>query len=136
MEAAMQEQIQQLAATLRTGIESVPQTMRQESVDRQVIILLLADALRQMDLLPVPAWKPPKSTRECIDLVGITPNSNPPQVQVAFAVDPLVELPKLKALEWVECPHKIVVTFHTRADKVKLTTFFLKPGLEHVNLYD
>jgi hypothetical protein len=110
--------------------------MRQDEVDRQVIILLLADALRQMDLLPVPAWKPPKSTRECIDLVGITPQSDPPEVQVAFAVDPVVELPKLKALEWVTCNHKIVVTFSKRADKVKQSTFFLMPGLEHINLYD
>ncbi len=132
----MHEQIKQLAATLRTGIESIPQTMRHEAVDRQVIILLLADALRQMDLLPVPSWKPPKSTRDRIDLVGITPNSDPPEVQVAFAVDPLVELPKLKALEWVLCPHKIIITFHTRADKVQQSTFFLMPGLEHVNLYD
>ena len=132
----MQEQFKQLAATLRTEMERIPQTMRQDQVDRQVIILLLADALRQMELLPVPAWKPPKSTRDRIDLVGITPDSDPPEVQVAFAVDPLVELPKLKALEWVECPHKIIITFSTRADKVQQSTFFLMPGLEHINLYD
>jgi len=132
----MQEQIKQLAATLRAEIERVPQTMRQDEVDRQVIILLLADALRQMGLLPVPAWKPPKSTRDRIDLVGVKPESHPPEVMAAFAVDPLVELPKLKALEWVECPSKIIVTYHRRADKVQQSTFFLKPGLEHVNLYD
>lgn len=132
----MQEQFKQLAATLRTEIERVPQTMRQDQVDRQVIILLLADALRQMELQPVPAWKPPKSTRDRIDLVGITPDSDPPEVQVAFAVDPLVELPKLKALEWVECPHKIVITFSPRSDKVQQSTFFLMPGLDHINLYD
>jgi len=132
----MQDQIRQLAATLRTELERVPQTMRQEEVDRQVIILQLAEALRQMGLVPLPAWKPPKSTRDRLDLVGITPDSNPPEVQVAFAVDPLVELPKLKALEWVMCPHKIVITFGPRADKVKQSTFFLKPGLEHINLYE
>lgn len=132
----MQEQFKQLAANLRTEMERIPQTMRQDQVDRQVIILLLADALRQMELLPVPAWKPPKSTRDRIDLVGITPDSDPPEVQVAFAVDPLVELPKLKALEWVECPHKIIITFSTRGDKVQQSTFFLMPGLEHINLYD
>jgi hypothetical protein len=132
----MQEQLKQLAATLRAELERVPQTMRQDEVSRQVIILLLADALRQMGLLPVPAWKPPKSTRDRIDLVGVTPDSNPPQLQAAFAVDPVVELPKLKALEWVECPHKIVITFGPRADKVKQSTFFLTPGLEHINLYE
>ena len=132
----MQEQFKQLATTLRAEIERVPQTMRQDEVDRQVIILLLADALRQMGLLPVPAWKPPKSTRDRLDLVGVTPDSNPPEVQAAFAVDPLVELPKLKALKWVECPHKIIITFSTRSDKVQQSTFFLMPGLEHINLYD
>jgi hypothetical protein len=56
-------------------------------------------------------------------------------VKVAFAVDPLVELAKVKALEWVDCPDKIFVTFSERQDKVKQTTFFLSPGHRHLPLY-
>ncbi len=132
----MQDKFQKLAESIRTELENIPQTMRQDEVARQVIILLLAEGLRQMGLVPVPAWKPPRSTRDRIDLVGVVPASDPPQVEVAFAVDPLVELPKLKALEWVECPHKIVVTYSQRQDKVQQSTFFLTPGLDHLNLYD
>ncbi len=67
--------------------------------------------------------------RDRLDLVGVVPGSHPPEVRVAFVVDPLVELAKIKALEWVECPDKVVVTFSRRTDKVKQSTFFLAPGL-------
>ena len=87
-----------------------------------------------MGLIPVPYWKPPRSTRDRIDLVGVQPDSDPPQVEVAFVVDPLVELPKVKALEWVECPQKIAVTFPEREDKVQQSTFFLSKEMSYLHL--
>jgi hypothetical protein len=39
-------------------------------------------------------------------------------------------------MEWVEAPHKLVVTFSQRPDKVAQSTFFLTPQVEHLNLYD
>lgn len=127
---------QELAAGLRQELENIPPALRQEEVTRQALIVALCAALRQMGLIPVPAWKPPRSTRERLDLVGVEPGADPPVVKVAFAVDPLVELPKLKGLEWVDCPEKVVVTFSDRADKVSQSTFFLAPGMTHLNLYD
>ena len=132
----MSRQFAQLLGAMRAEVERIPQTMRQEPVVRQAIIHVLANAVQGMGLIPLAAWKPPRSTRERLDLAAVVPEADPPRVEMAFAVDPLVELPKLKALEWVECPHKIVVTFSERKDKVDQTTFFLKPGLEHLNLYD
>ncbi len=131
----MQEQFTELAASLRAALDEIPQGMRQEAVSRQVIIILLAGALRQMGLVPVPAWRPPRSTRDRLDLVGVVPDSDPPRVEVAVVVDPLVELAKVRAMEWVDCPHKVVVTYSDRPDKVKQSTFFLTPGLTHINLY-
>jgi hypothetical protein len=132
----MNQSLTQLAQALREELESIPQEMRQDNVNRQALICFLANAVRQMGLTPVPAWKPPKSTRESIDLVGVDPDSSPPQVKVAFAVDPLVELPKIRALEWVECPDKVVVSFSQRADKVQQSTFFLTPETKHINLFE
>lgn len=130
----MAQDWQELAQAIRQELGEIPAAMCQEGVQRQTIILLLAAALRQMGLIPVPAWKPPKSTRQHIDLVGVAPDSDPPRVEVAFVVDPVVELPKVKSLEWVECPQKVVVTFSPRKDKVQQSSFFLTPDLEHLDI--
>lgn len=132
----MQADFAELAGALRQELEKVPEAMRQEQVERQVIINALMTAVSQMGLTPVPAWKPPLSTRDRIDLVAVEPGSHPPVVKAAFAVDPLVELPKLKALDWVDCEDKVAVTYSRRPDKVAQTTFFLKPGMSHINLFD
>ena len=131
----MNEQLGALAQAMRQALEEIPLALRQEEVARQSLICLLSQALRQMGMQPVPAWKPPRSTRDRIDLVGVEPGSDPPVVRVAFAVQPLVELTQVRALEWVDCPDKVFVTFSSRSDKVKQSTFFLGPGHIHLNLY-
>ncbi len=132
----MNEELAQLAEAMRAEIEAIPQTMRQEAAIRGALICLLSSAVKQMGLIALPGWKPPLSTREGIDLVGVDGSGELPEVKLAFSVDPLVELAKVKAMEWVDCEHKIVVTFSERADKVQQSTFFLMPGLTHLNLYD
>ena len=129
----MSEKFPGLAQALRENLAGLPRALVQEEVQRQTIICLLYQAVRGMGLIPVPGWRPPRSTRDRIDLVGVHPHTDPPQIEVAFVVSPLVELALIKALEWVECPHKVLVTFHQRADKVRQSTFFL--GQEHTHLY-
>jgi hypothetical protein len=131
----MNEQLDQLVGVLRHELSQVPVAMMQEQVARQVILSLLYDALKKMGLIPVPSWKPPRSTRDHIDLVGVAPDTNPPKVEIALSVDPLVELAKVKAMEWVECDQKVVVTFSQRSDKVQQSTFFLTPALYHLDLF-
>ncbi len=132
----MNDKLLALAQAMRDRLQEIPKALRQEEVSRQAIICLLARAVGEMGLIPVPAWKPPRSTRDRIDLVGVEPGTDPPRVVLAFAVQPLVELAQLRALEWVDCPDKVFVTFSERADKVKQSTFFLSPAYLHLNLYD
>lgn len=131
----MNEQLMQLAEAMRREIKAIPKTMRQETVIRQALVCLLYQAVKQMGLIPLAGWKPPRSTREGLDLVGVDNSGELPRVQIAFVVDPLVELPRLKALEWVDCEDKVVVSFSERADKVKQSTFFLAPAHTHLSLY-
>jgi hypothetical protein len=131
----MEDKWKALASALREELDKVPPAMRQGEVTRATIVCLLGQALRGMGLVPVPGWKPPRSTRDRIDLVGVEEVDGLPVVKVAFAVDPLVELPKVKALEWVDCPDKIFFTFSERQDKVKQSTFFLGAAHRHVSLY-
>jgi hypothetical protein len=131
----MDERWKGLAQALRAELDQVPSALRQEEVSRASIVCLLSQAVKGMGLIPVPGWKPPRSTRDRIDLVGVEMVDGLPKVKIAFAVDPLVELPKVKALEWVDCADKVFFTFSQRADKVKQSTFFLPAAHQHVNLY-
>ncbi len=132
----MSVELKDLLGVMRAEVDGIPRGMRQEEVIRQGLVCLLASAVRQMGLVPLLSWKPPLSTRERIDLVGVKPDSDPPQVELAVVVEALVEHHKVKALEWVECPQKVVVTFSERKDKVEQSTFFLTPGLRHLHLYE
>ena len=59
---ALNEHFEQLAGQLKQELEKVPRAMMQDEVARRVILSLLYDAIKRMDLIPVPDWKPPKST--------------------------------------------------------------------------
>lgn len=131
----MNERLTQLAKAMRQEIKAIPQTMRQEAVIRQALVCLIYQAVKQMGLIPLAGWKPPRSTREGLDLVGVDDSGELPRVQIAFVIDPLVELPRLKALEWVDCEDKIVVSFSERADKVQQSSFFLTKAHTHLKLY-
>jgi hypothetical protein len=132
----MNEQLKALAQVIREELAAIPPALKQDEVVRQTIIMMLAQAVKQMGLVPVPAWKPPRSTRDRLDLVGVKPGTHPPEIQVAFAVDALVDLPRVKAMDWVDCPDKVFVTFSERLDKIKPTTLFLGPAHTHLNLYE
>ncbi len=130
----MNRQLDKLRLLIRQKLEKVPEPLRQEASNRQIIINCFFHAAEQMGLVALPAWKPPRSTRESIDLVAAEPDlaNGLPCLSLALMADPLVELPRVRALEWVECPHKIYVTFSQRPDKVKPTTLFLSK--EHIHL--
>jgi hypothetical protein len=132
----MNEQLKALAQAIREELAAIPPALKQDEVVRQTIVMMLAQAVKQMGLTPVPAWKPPRSPRDRLDLVGVKPGTHPPEIQVVFAVDALVDLPKVKAMDWVDCPDKVFVTFSERLDKIKLTTFFLGAAHTHLNLYE
>ncbi|MCF8041685.1 MAG: hypothetical protein K9K65_12775 [Desulfarculaceae bacterium] len=131
----MKEQLTQLAEAMRQEIKDIPQTMLQETVVRQALVCLLYQAVKEMGLIPLAGWKPPRSTREGIDLVGVDNSGELPRVQIAFVIDPLVELHRLKALEWVDCEDKIVVSFSERTDKIQQSSFFLTKAHTHLSLY-
>ncbi|MBU4276644.1 MAG: hypothetical protein KKC30_07900 [Proteobacteria bacterium] len=131
----MKEQLTQLAEAMRREIKGIPQTMLQETVVRQALVCLLYQAVKDMGLVPLAGWKPPRSTREGLDLVGVDDSGELPRVRIAFVIDPLVELPRIKALEWVDCEDKIVVSFSERADKVQQSSFFLTKAHTHLQLY-
>ena len=133
----MNQHLAAIKSLIRLKLESVPDTMRQEDSSRRIITSIFYNAAEQMGLLPLPGWKPPRSTRESLDMVALQPELQEglPRIAWVMVSDPLVELPRVRALEWVECPYKIYVTFSPRIDKVKPTTLFLKQDYIHLDIF-
>ena len=131
----MNQKMQQLRQIVREKLEEVPEKLSQPDSLRQIIIHVFYNAMQGMDLMVLPAWKPPRSTRESLDLAAFDLNSEIPSPIIALVADPLVELPRVRSLDWLECPHKIYVTYSTRTDKVKPTTLFLKPEHLHIDIF-
>jgi len=129
------EWLGQFKQLLRKEIEALPRAMAQDEVIRNKIICLLARELEARGLIAVPAWKPPRSTRGRVDLVAVKPETDPPELAAAFGVEALVELEKVKAMEWVEAELKVVVTFSRNAEKVRASRFFLTEGLVHLDIF-
>jgi hypothetical protein len=66
-----------------------------------------------------------------LDLIGVDSGD---RVKCAFAIGSVVELKAVKSLEALDVEEKWVITFSTLDKKVKESTFFLKPGIEHLHL--
>jgi hypothetical protein len=57
-------------------------------------------------------------------------------VGIAFCSNATIELDDIKRLERVSCEKKFVISFSQNQKKVEMSTFFLKPGIEHIYIYD
>ena len=67
-----------------------------------------------------------------MDIAGVT---GKPTIEVAFCSNPTIELADVKSLDRVPCEKKFVITFSRDKKKVDMTTFYLKPGIEHIDIY-
>ena len=126
-----------IKSLIKSKLEAVPETLRQDDSSRHIIINCFYNMLEEKGVMVLPAWKPPRSTRDRLDLVAVEPSTEDgiPRIKVAVVASPLVELPMVKSLEWVECENKIYVTFSQRTDKVKPTTLFLKEDHIHLDIF-
>jgi hypothetical protein len=81
----------------------------------------------------VPAFRNPRFPEGPADIVGVKEDH---AVEWAFCSNPTIELKDIKSLERVVCERKFVISFSRNQEKVQMSTFFLKPGIEHINLYE
>jgi hypothetical protein len=115
------------------AIRSIPKGYLKDSVVREAIRCVLYGWLRQKGLNPVPAFRNPRYPEGPVDIVGVKEDH---AVEVAFCSNPTVELSNIKSLERVACEKKFVISFSPNKKKVELSTFFLKPGIEHIYIYE
>lgn len=104
-----------------------------DAVIKESVRCILYAFLKEQGLQPLPAFKNPRFPEGPVDIVGMVDEHT---VGIAFCSGPTVELEHVKSLERVIAEKKYVITFSQNREKVKMSTFFLKPGIEHIHIYD
>jgi hypothetical protein len=115
------------------ALEGIPKGHLSDLVIKETIRCVLYQYLKGQGLQPIPAFRNPRFPEGPVDMVGMKEDQ---QLEVAFCSNPTVELGDVKSLDRVPCEKKFVISFSQLEKKVKMSTFYLKPGIEHIHIYD
>ncbi len=126
----MKEEIKQ---EILAAIRAIPKDYLRDSVVKETIRCVLFGFLKERGVQPVPALGDPRFREGPADIVGIAEDNS---VAVAFCSNPTIELQDIKSLERIGSEKKFVISFSPHKKKVEMSTFFLKPGIEHIYIYE
>lgn len=115
------------------AVRTIPKGYLSDRVIKETIRCVLYDVLKEQGFWPVPAFRNPRFPEGPVDMVGVKDDH---AVAVAFCSHPTIELKDIKSLERVACERKFVISFSRNQEKVQMSTFFLKPGIEHIYIYE
>lgn len=124
---------EQLRERIREALEAIPSGYRSDAVLKETIRCVLYGYLKEQGLTPVPAFRNPRFPEGPVDIVGIRGDRS---IAAAFCSAPTVELDHVKSLDRVPSDEKWVITFSPLKQKVTLSTFYLKPGIQHLSVHD
>ena len=114
------------------AIKTIPRGYVSDLVIKETIRCVLYDFLKEQGFRPVPAFRNPRFPEGPVDIVGVKDDH---AVEWAFCSNPTIELKDIKSLERVACERRFVISFSPNQEKVQMSSFFLKPGIEHIYLY-
>ncbi|MBW1676184.1 MAG: hypothetical protein JRJ79_06165 [Deltaproteobacteria bacterium] len=124
---------QEIKKKILAAIRSIPKGYLRDAVVKETIRCVLYGLLKEKGLQPVPVFRNPRFPEGPVDMVGVKEDH---AVEVAFCSNPTIELKDIKSLERVACEKKFLISFSPNKKKVELSTFFLKPGIEHIYIYE
>jgi hypothetical protein len=124
---------QEIKKRILSAIRSIPKGYLRDAVVKESIRCVLHEWMKEEGLQPVPALRNPRYPEGPVDIVGVKEDH---AIEIAFCSNPTVELANIKSLERVACDKKFVISFSPNKKKVELSTFFLKPGIEHIYVYE
>ena len=116
---------------IEEALAKIPKGHVSDLVVKETIRCVLFGFLKERGLVPIPAFRNPRYPEGPVDLIGM---KDAHTVEVAFCSNATVELADIKSLDRVAGERKFVITFSPNLKKVELSTFFLKPGIEHVHV--
>jgi hypothetical protein len=124
---------EKLKKRILEAIRAIPKDYLKDPVVKETIRCILSAYVQEQGLQPVPAFRDPRYQEGPADMVGVDDYN---VVRVAFCSNPTIELTDIKSLERIGCEQKVVISFSPNQKKVEMSTFFLKPGIEHINIYE
>jgi hypothetical protein len=127
-DAAVKEEIKK---SIEEALSKIPRGHVSDLVVKETIRCVLYGLLKEHGLLPVPAFRNPRYPEGPVDLIGM---KDAHTIEAAFRSNSTIELSDIKSLERVPSEKKFVVTFSPNLKKVEMSTFFLKPGIEHIHV--
>ena len=114
------------------AINGIPKGHLSDAVIKETIRCVLYEFLKAQGLQPIPAFRNPRFPEGPVDIVGLKHNH---EVGIAFCSNPAIELEDIKRLDRVPSERKFVISFSQNQKKVALSVFYLKPGIDHINIY-
>jgi hypothetical protein len=114
------------------GINLIPKGHLSDQVIKETIRCILYGYLKEQGLQPIPGFRNPRFPEGPVDIVGM---KGAHEIAVALCSNPTIELEDIKRLDRVPCEKKFVISFSQNQKKVEMTTFYLKPGIEHISIY-
>ena len=115
------------------AIDPIPEGYLSDLVIKETIRCILYEILKEQGLLPIPAFRNPRFPEGPVDMVGL---SDAQTIEVAFCSSPTIELDNVKRLARIVCEKKFVISFSRNQKKVKMSTFYLKPEIGHIHIYE
>jgi len=122
---------EEIKKEVEEALGKIPKGHVSDLVVKETIRCVLYGFLREQGLLPIPAFRNPRYPEGPADLIGL---KDAHTIAVAFRTNTTIELADIKSLERVPSERKFVVTFSPNVKKVEMSTFFLKPGIEHIHV--
>ena len=110
----------------------IPEGHRTDPALKETIRCVLFQFLKEQGLRPVPAFRNPRYPEGPVDIVGMKDDQT---LEWAFCSNTTIELQAIKSLDRIVSEKKVVISFSENENKVKMSTFYLKPGIEHINIY-
>ena len=124
---------QEIKKRIVEAIGGIPKGHVSDAVIKETIRCVLYGFLREQGLHPIPAFRNPRFPEGPVDIVGLKNNH---EIGIAFCSNPTIELEDVKRLDRVPCEQKFVITFSQNQKKVEMSCFYLKPGIEHINVFE
>ncbi len=113
--------------------EAIPPFYRREQTVKRSLQCFLYAHFSEEGHLVIADYFPPRVTDRPVDLI-IVERNDPKKVVLAICIDELITLHVVKSLSALDAQRKVIFTTHPLEKKVRESTFFLKPGIEHYHL--
>ncbi|MGC8720912.1 MAG: hypothetical protein ACP5TY_13005 [Thermodesulforhabdaceae bacterium] len=113
--------------------EAMPKFYRRDQTIKRTLQCKLYGHFASQGLNVIADYYPPRVSDRPVDVI-VLDKRDPKQILLAICVEDLVTLDAVKSLSAFDARRKIIFTIHPLEKKVKESTFFLKPDIEHYHL--